>query len=79
MEDVYKSSLKFLTPLSLEQTYKTIVQEAIKLVEGTDGSIFLAKRGRPVRVYASNPKIYKIKPREYGNTYNVYKTKNTNQ
>ena len=77
MEDVYKSSLKFLTPLSLEQTYKTIVQEAIKLVEGTDGSIFLAKRGRPVRVYASNPKIYKIKPREYGNTYNVYKTKKT--
>lgn len=77
IEEVYNSSLKFLAPLSLEETYKTIVHEAIRLVKGTDGSIMLAKGGRLTRVYSSNPKVYKLVPRRRGSTYKSYKTKKT--
>lgn len=77
IEEVYKSSLKFLMPLNLEQTYKTIVNEAIKLVGATHGSILLAKKGKIIRTYASNPEVFKIVPRQHGYTYRVYKTQKT--
>lgn len=40
LEKIYKSSLKFLEPLNLDGTYKIIVDEAVKLVNGESGGIF---------------------------------------
>jgi hypothetical protein len=38
LEQVYKASIKLLLPQTIETTYKTIVQEAIKLVGGNYGT-----------------------------------------
>lgn len=71
-KDVYSSSLKFLVPLTPEETYKTIVDEAIRLVDGKYGSIFIPVNSRMQRVYASFPKLYEIIPRQDGITHSVY-------
>lgn len=65
-ENVYSSSLKLLEPLSLDSTYKTIVEEAIKLVKGDNGSLILKKGNELKRVFSSTPVLYKIKPRKTG-------------
>lgn len=75
IQQIYESGLKFLVPLDLDETYKVIVQEAMKLTGAQYGSVFLEKNGELERVYASSPVLFKIKPRRRGITYNVYKTK----
>lgn len=75
MEQVYKSSIKLLTPLSPDETYKTIVKEALKLVNGKFGSILLEKNGRLERVYASHHALFNVIPRKRGFMYTVYKSK----
>jgi transcriptional regulator with GAF, ATPase, and Fis domain len=72
---VYKSALKFLIPLSLEETYKIIVSEALKLVDGDYGSISMIKGRRLERAYASSATLFKIEPRKKGYTYGVYKSR----
>lgn len=72
-EEIYKSSLKFLAPLTIEQTYKLIVEEAIKLVKAHYGSIFLFQEGELKRVYASEARLYQIKVRRKGTTYKTFK------
>lgn len=75
LEKIYQAGLKFLEPLTPEETYSTIVNEAIKLVRGEHGAITLVSlSGELFRVYASSPHLYKIKIRPRGITYNVYKT-----
>lgn len=74
-EEIYDSSLKFLSPLGLNQTYELVVREAIKLTQGSGGSILLAQNGSLKRVYASNPESYRIKIRPDGYTYQSYKNK----
>ncbi|MFA6250046.1 MAG: GAF domain-containing protein [Candidatus Shapirobacteria bacterium] len=73
-EKIYSSSLKFLFPLSPAATYKTVVNEAVQLVGGKYGSLFLERSGRLKRMHASDPILYKIKPREHGVTQTVYET-----
>jgi len=75
LKRVYESSIKFLTPLSLEQTYKVFIDEAIKLVDGKYGSILLIKNGRMQRAYSSNSVLEMIKPRYNGYTYKVSTSK----
>ena len=53
VEDIYKSVLRFLGPLSLEETYKRIVDEAVRLTRGEFGFLILSKDGKFVRVYPS--------------------------
>lgn len=73
LEKIYNSSLKLLKPLLLEEAYKTIVGEVLKLIPHAEsGSIFLKKSGGLERVYASNPKFYKLKHRKRGYLYNAY-------
>lgn len=69
LEEVYKSSIKFLSPLSVEQTYKVFIDEAMNLVEGKYGSVLLLKKGVMHRVYSSNLILNSIKPRHKGYTY----------
>jgi signal transduction histidine kinase len=75
LEKIYTSSLNFLTPLSVEQTYQLIIKEALKLVKAEYGSIFVSDGDELKRVYASNEELYKVIPRKKGNTYTVYKKK----
>lgn len=75
LEKIYRSGLKFLEPLSLEETYKTIVGEALKLVKSEAGTILIMQpNGEFKRVYCSDPKWAKIKTRRRGTNYQVYKT-----
>lgn len=69
---VYKSGLKFLVPLTPEETYRTIVAEAIKLVKAKYGSVLLMQNGTLQRIYASSSILYKIKPRKTGYIFGVF-------
>lgn len=68
LENIYKASLKFLEPLTPEETYRVIVQEAIKLVDGDDGEMHLERGGELPKVYASSPSIEKVIARKKGYT-----------
>lgn len=73
MEKIYKSVVKFLQPLTPEETYATIVQEALKLVNLDDGEIFLTEGGELKNVYASSPAIASIKARKRGFAYTCFR------
>lgn len=75
LEKIYKSGLKFLTPLNLEETYQFVITEAIKLVKADYGSILLLQNNELKRVYASSEIFYKIKPRKRDFMYQVLKTR----
>jgi len=71
---VYKSTLKFLTPLNLDSTYKEIAKEVILLLNGTDASIFMAEKNQLKRVYSTSHHLNTISPRKDGYTYTVFKS-----
>lgn len=75
LEKVYRAGLRFLVPLTPEETYQIIVEEAKKLVKGEYGSILLEQQGELQRVYANDEAFYKVKPRKRGYIYIVYKTR----
>lgn len=72
LEKIYNACLKFLVPLTPEEMYATIVEEAVKLVDGKHGSILLASNGNLERVYATSDIFYTIKPRKRGIRYQVF-------
>lgn len=75
LSSIYKSGLKFLVPLSVNETYKLIIDESIKLVGADYGSLFLANdKGQLERVYASDPGFYKINNRSRGSMYQVFRS-----
>jgi signal transduction histidine kinase len=67
-------SLKFLSPLSPEQTFKVIADEGMGLVNGEYASILLKTRNGLDRVYQSSEHFSRTLPRKNGFTYKVYKT-----
>jgi signal transduction histidine kinase len=73
LEKIYKAGLKFLMPLTPEETYKMVVEEAMKLVKADYGHLLLYKDNKLERVYASSPVFYKIKNRKKGFMFNVFK------
>lgn len=75
IEKLYKSSLRLLGSLSLEDTYCLVVKEAMKLVGADAGSILLEEKGVLRRAYSSNPSFFKIHPRKRGYMYSVYKNR----
>lgn len=72
---VNQAALRFLSTLSLEETYKIICKEAIKLVKGLYGSIWIWQDGKFDRVYASINSAYKTRVRKRANTYKAFQTK----
>ncbi len=77
LEQIYYSIQNFLEPLSSEELYKLIVDEASKLVKAEWASIHLLNDdGELVRVYTSNPLFYSVKPRKRGQLVKAFK-KNT--
>lgn len=78
LDRIHKSALKFLVPLTIEETYKLIVHEAVKLTKTHQGSIFLEENGELKRVYASNSILNKIKIRKIGTTYKTFRSQKAN-
>jgi signal transduction histidine kinase len=75
---IYRSGLKFLVPLSTEETYSIIVEEALKLANADMGSILLENNGDLQRVYSSSPLLGNIAPRKRGFIYKAFKSRKPN-
>lgn len=73
LEKINKAGIKFLIPLTAEETYATIVTEAVKLMKGDYGSIILMQQRKLKRVYASAPFAFMTKNRKKANTYKAFK------
>jgi signal transduction histidine kinase len=69
LEKINRSAIKFLTPLTPQETYKMIVKEALKLVKADTGSIILRTGGQLKSVYNSSKKRSRTIPRKKGWTY----------
>ncbi len=76
LEKINQAGLVLLESITPEETYRSVVNEAIKLVEAEHGSIFLRKENSEdllIRVYASDPFFYKIKHRRKGNVETAFR------
>ena len=74
LEKVYKASIKLLVPQTIEETFKIVVNEAMKLVDGDYGTILLSTNGKLERVYTSHQLLSSFSPRKRGLTYRAFKT-----
>lgn len=74
LEKINEAALKFLLPLTPEEAYKTIVHEAVKLVDAAYGSIILTVDGELKRVYSSSDLGAKTINRLHGNTQEAFDT-----
>lgn len=74
LEKIYRAGLKFLVPLSPEETYDIIIKESLKLVDAQYSSIFLEQEGVLKRARTSDEKMNVIKPRNNGYTYRTFRT-----
>lgn len=72
LEQVNRAALKFLSPFSVRETYKNIVQEAAALVGGIYGSVILEQQGELRRVYASDPFAFQTRNRRRSNTWRTF-------
>lgn len=75
LERIDKAALKFLTPLTPDETFKTIIDEAMKLVRGNAGAILLNGSEVLTRVYGSSKEMMMIKIRKNGFAYNSFRKK----
>ncbi|KKS65532.1 hypothetical protein A3A14_03410 [Candidatus Daviesbacteria bacterium RIFCSPLOWO2_01_FULL_43_38] len=76
LEKIYKAGLKFLAPLTPEETYRTIVSEAIKLVDGDSGIIRLLVDGELEPVcHLSYPTPPLPRPRRNGLSWKTFRTR----
>lgn len=72
LAQIHESGLRFLAPLTPEETYQTIAQEVKKLVKADYVSIYLEIDGELERVYTSTSKIEGIRIRQRGFTYKAF-------
>ncbi len=73
LENIYESAAKLLVPLTPDEIYKTIVEEAMKLSETEYGTIFLLQNGRLIQHF-TNTKYPTDEPRKEGFTYASFKS-----
>ena len=74
-EKLTQASLKFLVPLSLDETYKTVCKEAIRMLDAKAASIFLKQGSAFPRIYTTWPKMNTVKARRRANVYYAFKSK----
>lgn len=72
IEKINKSAIKFLSPLSTEETFKIIVAEAEKLIGAQYGSIFLEEGGQLKRMYTDADFLENLQVRSNGFTYTSF-------
>ncbi len=75
LERIYDSSLKFLAPLSLYETYTYLIREATKLTGAEYGTIFIKEKDKFERVYSTVPPESQIQPRKRGFVYKAFQNK----
>ncbi|HEX6977618.1 MAG TPA: GAF domain-containing sensor histidine kinase [Patescibacteria group bacterium] len=75
LEKIYDSSLRFLAPLSLYETYTSIIEEALKLTGAEYGTIFIKQRNKFERIYSTVPPGNQIQPRKRGFIYKAFHNK----
>jgi K+-sensing histidine kinase KdpD len=73
LEKIYGASLRFLEPMSLENTCEIVVKEAIKLVNAEYGSLFIYKKNQLRRYYTTSEELAKIVPPRTGNVYTTFR------
>jgi signal transduction histidine kinase len=73
LADINQSVIKLLEPLTPEETYTTVMQEALRLVKADYGSVFLEEGGEVKKVYSTDPQIFAIKTRRRGYIYDAIK------
>lgn len=74
IEQIYESGLKFLIPLTPQETYRVIAEETGRLFRAEYVTILLANRSKLQRVYTFGPKEYQLKFRRNGYTYTTFRT-----
>lgn len=72
VDKINKSVLKFLSPLTSEETFRIIVNEAKKITNTDYGTIFLDKSGKLQQVYADASFLQKVKQRAKGFVYTAF-------
>ena len=72
IENIYKSVLKFLGPLSLEETYKRIVDEAVRLSKGEYGCLILKQGSEFIKIYSSSSDNYTYAHQKEAYTYQAF-------
>ena len=80
LEKIYKSGLKFLEPISLEQTYQLIVKEVVGLLDADWAGLYLASGRKLQRVTSypeDSPVQFVYKPRKKGFTYAAFLERKT--
>ncbi len=74
LERLYHSGLRFLLPLTPDETYAMLVAEATKLIGAKYGSILISHGNKLVREYSTLSVPVDIKPRDKGYTSHVFET-----
>lgn len=72
MERIYRSVLKLMDALTLEDVCKRAVEEGCRLVDAKQGSIFWHENGKLKKVYTNVPKKEQLEPRPGGNVLAVF-------
>lgn len=72
LQQISISALKFLVPLTTEETFKIIVSEAEKIIGADYGTIFLQEQGELRRVYADATFFNEVQQRPRGFTYDTF-------
>ncbi|GEM_PF-601706 len=75
LEKINQSGLRLLEPYSKVETYRIIIQEAVILISGMSGAIFLVENDTLQKVYDSSAETADLYPRPKGFTYQAYKKK----
>lgn len=68
LDQLYHSGLQFLVPLTPDETYKTLINEAVKIIGAAYGTILLWENDSWEKVYSTVPNSQSITPRKNGYT-----------
>lgn len=74
LKRISKAALQFLVQLTPEETYNTIISEALALAKGDEGVIILNRKDHLEPVYTKPSNITRIKPRKKGFAYKALNT-----
>lgn len=73
VERIYRAGLKFLVPLTLEETYSTILRQALHLVNAGSGTIYLREEDGKFKLVCTTAKeLLILKPEKGGNVYKTF-------
>lgn len=75
LERINTSAIKFLVPLTTDETFKIIVSESHKVIGGEYGSIFLEEGSELRRVYADVDFLYAYSQKKRGAVYSTFNTR----